>query len=368
MRTIYLLRHGEPDFPNGRRCCIGRLDPPLSSKGREQAETLAAYFRGKALSGIFCSSLRRSRQTAEILSRKRYPVTMIEGFEELHMGDWDGLSFASIRKLYPEKYRRRGERPDVVSPPDGENFHDGARRFCRAFSELSGRIQGDLVIVAHAGVNRAFLCLILGKRLRQSLTLPQPCGCINLIQENDGSFHAIQVGLMPDPVPNEKKCLSLLAEYGTPASIIAHCRAAAQKACRIADVLIENGCFLDRDIVFAAAMLHDIAKRSPGHATAGAEWLNKKGYSRISRIIQSHHHLEESDLQNITESTVVFLADKQIRGVTEVSLEERFAESLSRCDSSAARLAHRLQYEQAAKALALVLTVTGKEMSDAAVF
>ena len=36
MRTIYLIRHGKPEFPDERKYCIGRTDLPLSEEGRTQ--------------------------------------------------------------------------------------------------------------------------------------------------------------------------------------------------------------------------------------------------------------------------------------------------------------------------------------------
>ncbi len=67
MTTLYLVRHGEYDNP-------GYMYPgrspgyPLSSRGREQVELLAPYFRDKHVGAIYSSPLLRTRETAEILS------------------------------------------------------------------------------------------------------------------------------------------------------------------------------------------------------------------------------------------------------------------------------------------------------------
>ena len=41
MRTVYLVRHGQPDtgFP-GQKVCLGRKDVPLTHEGEKQAERL----------------------------------------------------------------------------------------------------------------------------------------------------------------------------------------------------------------------------------------------------------------------------------------------------------------------------------------
>ena len=63
----------------------------------------------------------------------------------------------------------------------------------------------------------------------------------------------------------------------------------------------------------------------------------------------------QKDLENISESTVVFYADKLINGTEEVTLEERFSRSRERCLTPEAQASHRLQYDQAIKAQALIL-------------
>lgn len=44
MRTIYLIRHGKPEFPDERKYCIGRTDLPLSEEGRTQIRALGETF------------------------------------------------------------------------------------------------------------------------------------------------------------------------------------------------------------------------------------------------------------------------------------------------------------------------------------
>lgn len=36
MRSVYLIRHGHPDFPIASRICLGQTDTPLGPLGRLQ--------------------------------------------------------------------------------------------------------------------------------------------------------------------------------------------------------------------------------------------------------------------------------------------------------------------------------------------
>ena len=41
MKKVYLIRHGLPDFPGGKRMCLGITDIPMGEKGLAQAAEMA---------------------------------------------------------------------------------------------------------------------------------------------------------------------------------------------------------------------------------------------------------------------------------------------------------------------------------------
>ena len=66
MRTIYLIRHGKPEFPDEQKYCIGRTDLPLSEEGRTQIRALGETFAGRRIEKIYTSPLKRCRESAAI--------------------------------------------------------------------------------------------------------------------------------------------------------------------------------------------------------------------------------------------------------------------------------------------------------------
>ena len=352
---IYLVRHGECEFPKETESyCIGLTDLPLSERGRRQAEDLAAYFADKNIKVVYHSNLLRAKQTAVIVSNGKYPIKQAEGLEEINMGEWDGLSFREIREKYPRLYEKRGRRIVHVAPPGAENFLQGLARFSAAFKRIQGEEDGNMVIVSHAGVNRIFLCEALGLNFNKVLTVAQPNGCINTLVANNGCFSVAGYGRMPLDAPEETECAWLLKRYGTPDNIAAHCIAVSRKAVKIAESLNSN-VRLNLELIKSAGLLHDLARMEKNHDKIAYHYLIKYGYPLVAGIVRSHHNLERKDLENISESTIVFYADKLINGTEEVSLEERFSISRERCLTPEALASHRRQYDQAVEAKALIL-------------
>lgn len=68
MGRLIICRHGNT-FDKGDVVTRvgGRTDLPLSSSGRAQAEALARHFAGTRFKAAYCSSLRRTRETAEAI-------------------------------------------------------------------------------------------------------------------------------------------------------------------------------------------------------------------------------------------------------------------------------------------------------------
>ena len=158
MKILYLIRHGKPDFPEGKRMCLGWTDLPLSEEGLFQAQQAAKLLAGKKIT-VFSSPLIRARQTAEALGR---PVILLEELMELHAGAWDGLSFEEIKVKFPELYAKRAE-DKTIPLPGAESNEAGLMRFETGVRKALNASPGDLAIVGHGGIMALFLESCFGK-------------------------------------------------------------------------------------------------------------------------------------------------------------------------------------------------------------
>lgn len=191
MRFIYLIRHGKPLTPGGETVCLGRTDLPLCDLGRKQAFWAAEYLSGAGITQVFSSPLRRAYDTAAALG---LPVTTLSGLSEMDAGDWDGLTFSQIRKRFPELYERRGR--DLSVPiPGAEADETGAARFYGAVMSAISMSEGDIAIVAHAGVIQLLLCRLEGRGYETAKSVPIPYGSVTKLGFEGGRLSVLQAGV-----------------------------------------------------------------------------------------------------------------------------------------------------------------------------
>jgi len=164
MKKVYLIRHGLPDFPDGKGMCIGTTDIPMGEKGLAQAEQMAKIL--PPVTAVFSSPLTRAVQTAQAIGM---PVTILPDLREMYAGEWDGLTFEEIRQRYPELYAARAN--DLTIPlPGAEDHAEGLSRFKEAMEEAAKQSPGDFAVVAHGGILAQFLRSISGNWYKPDYT------------------------------------------------------------------------------------------------------------------------------------------------------------------------------------------------------
>jgi len=144
-----------------------------------------------------------------------------------------------------------------------------------------------------------------------------------------------------EAVPDAARCLAILAEAGTPGTVVAHSRAVARVVVALCAALNERGLHLNVPLAEAAGLLHDVARAAPDHARAGAELLLGLGYGRVAAVTVLHMDLEANTKARLEteeehegsavlpgEAEVVFLADKLVAETGVVAIEDRLSRRL----------------------------------------
>lgn len=131
------------------------------------------------------------------------------------------------------------------------------------------------------------------------------------------------------PLPSKEECLQILEDNNVPANIIAHSSAVCDLSLKIASLLEKRGISINRELVAAGALLHDIKKQdSNDHVIEGARFIKSLGLPEVALVIRKHglYHIDNGEFAPRTwEEKIVFYADKRVKGDKVVSIEERFS-------------------------------------------
>jgi uncharacterized protein len=128
-------------------------------------------------------------------------------------------------------------------------------------------------------------------------------------------------------IPTEAECRRLVAGMGMLENIVAHSRQVCRVSLLIVDHLQPDG--LNRELILAAALLHDITKTRSfqtleDHAGTGAQLLADLGYPEVGRIVGQHVRLDRYFAsKSPTEEEIVNYADKRVLHDRIVPLSER---------------------------------------------
>ena len=138
-----------------------------------------------------------------------------------------------------------------------------------------------------------------------------------------------------DRIPNNVKCDELMARYSMLPNIVAHSLQVMRVSLALTDHL-KDGVTINRDIVIAAALLHDITKTrsletKERHDASGGAVLRELGFPRIAEIVEQHIVIQNLNLKgSLEEREIVYYADKRVMHDTIVTIKERVHDLIQR--------------------------------------
>ena len=150
MPTLHFIRHGETDWNAGRRV-QGHTDVPLSTRGQEQADELAARLADWPIGAIYSSDLRRALDTARPLADRLGLEPVVDPIlRERNFGVFEGLQDAEVEAQLDDPgafWRDPDTRPD-----EGESRREVWDRVIGFLNRLLEEPPADeIAIVSHGG-------------------------------------------------------------------------------------------------------------------------------------------------------------------------------------------------------------------------
>jgi broad specificity phosphatase PhoE len=164
MVRLLLVRHCQSTW-NSQGRIQGQQDPPLSDEGQSQARALRERLHDETLSGIYCSDLARSYDTARAIATPHNAISVRDSdLRERGYGAWEGQRLDDLMASTAEWEQHRHD-PDWA-PAGAENGPDLYRRTQAAMRRIVHRHEDQTVaVVMHGGGLRMYFCHLFGLSL-----------------------------------------------------------------------------------------------------------------------------------------------------------------------------------------------------------
>ena len=185
---VFLVRHGEQDVDHASTA--GELvDPPLSARGRRQAELVGERFAAEHIDAVYSSNLRRAHDTGRAIASHHglEPVVdrdlrEIEVFRDVPQ-DQTPIDALGRRQLLGMRHRMQTEKRW-----DAYGFSESSAAFhARVVTTIEGIIaehDGQRIVIAcHGGV----ICMYTGHllKLREDMWFRPGHTAVNLVRAKD---------------------------------------------------------------------------------------------------------------------------------------------------------------------------------------
>lgn len=159
MKKIIIVRHGQTNW-NILGKVQGQEDIELNEIGKEQAKKLASKLTKEKIDIIYTSDLKRSYQTAKIISDTINSNIIIDkNLREIHFGNWQGLTLTNIKKDFKKEYIIWRTEPHKLNLPGAEKLIEVQERMKKIINNVLRSENQNILIVSHA---TAIKTLILG--------------------------------------------------------------------------------------------------------------------------------------------------------------------------------------------------------------
>ena len=182
VKKWYLIRHGETDF-NKKRFFYGKADVSINETGKEQASNIHQLLKGRDISRIYTSQLKRTQETATIIFPDQIPKAY-KALNERDFGLWEGRTANEIQAAFPLVWEEWLESPFDVTPSKAEPFQKFKDRVQSIVEEIRETDHDEIAIVGHLGVLRLIYQFLVDPEADfWSIDIPQ--GTVLLLEDKD---------------------------------------------------------------------------------------------------------------------------------------------------------------------------------------
>ena len=166
---LYIVRHGQTEW-NVLEKFQGQLNSPLTPEGIEKVKETAKELKNIKFKAGYTSQMGRTIATAEMIlennkyeqektSDQKLKLQKLPELNEIHFGEWQGLTFKETFVKYPKEahnyfYDVKNYNAKNIN---GEDLKDGLERFLKGLEKIrEEQKSGNILIVTHGTVLELF--------------------------------------------------------------------------------------------------------------------------------------------------------------------------------------------------------------------
>lgn len=199
MTRILLVRHGESMANRENKFAGSGSDVPLLERGLQQAELTARFVtENYSISKVYTSDLQRAYITGKcVADRLGLEVIVRETLTEINGGQWEGVTFDDMGRLYPEEFAMWITDYGHSACPGGESVAQVADRFLKATVQIAEENPDKTVlIVSHGTPVRIMQGLALNGTLDNLNSIPwAPNASVTVLEYDEGRWSCVAASL-----------------------------------------------------------------------------------------------------------------------------------------------------------------------------
>lgn len=143
VKKVYFVRHATRDHT------LKTDTAPLSEKGRQEAQSLVAWFEGKCIETIYSSPYARTIETVAPLARTvNIDIQVVDDLRERVIGEWvDDFDTYAAEQWKNFDYRL----------PHGESLKEVQQRIVQCFEDILSQEKRETIVICGHGTSLAVL-------------------------------------------------------------------------------------------------------------------------------------------------------------------------------------------------------------------
>ena len=154
---IILVRHGKT-IDNEKHVIQGHHQGKLSKKGIRQAKKLGRKLKKEKIDFVYCSDLKRTRDTAKGIMEyhKNTPIIFTKGLRERSYGEFEGKRVKDIGWNKKDIFNPR------LKPRGGESINQLYKRAKKLIKKIIRKHKNStILLVGHRCINRVIADIIM---------------------------------------------------------------------------------------------------------------------------------------------------------------------------------------------------------------